>query len=161
VTTQEIQDIYEQLDTQERMFKDAIATLSAQIAELQEDPPTAKAKTPRRWQDRAGLCDWVTLAAWVDRLNDDYSLMNEYAIPQCWHLHAGLVDELSAVHQSWATAALAQEKGMAAAAGSDAMAIWIRQSLWPCLDRITTDAPQRYRSVRCATTHEPDAPAKR
>jgi hypothetical protein len=106
---------------------------------------------PRWWRRRATEDDWDELRRWVDDLNRNGSVGEQYLIPLCWAEHPGLVEELAAVHQSWRNAMIQQEAGIRTDAGDPATgsvetSMWFTQALWPFLDRL---AGGRYLTNRC------------
>jgi hypothetical protein len=157
----DVDDLRAELELLRNECRNALAGLSAQLDDIQATPPPPPApprRNPRRWADRATPQEWDELCLWVDNLNRAYSLSNAWAVPVCWDQHPGVVEELSAIHQSWIVAVVTQEAVMRANTGDTGLSIWHTHALWPCLDRLKG---QRYQSGACTRDHTDDHPARR
>ena len=128
-----------------------IADLKHQLAQLLKKEQQDKDIKPRRWATRATRKDWDNLIAWVDRLNNHYSLLDDYLIPPCWPAHPGVVEELAGLWRSWTRTMLIDET--AEASGDTSLTAWHDRWLWPALTRMKSG---HYRTTNCRDQHQPE-----
>jgi hypothetical protein len=153
------------VETQARLIAGQREEIVAMLAEVFDrldalegsDTEPARPRVPRPWAVRATPEDWSQLADWVDWLTGTYSLRDRHLVPGCWPAHAGVAEDLAALHAAWRHAMLADEA--ARDNGSEAGTYWHEHHLFPALDRIRT----LYATHDCIDHHhgEPDRPANR
>jgi hypothetical protein len=135
------------VDTLDRFSAD-IDDLKTKVTELLKKQQQDKDIKPRRWAARATRKDWNALIDWVDRLNNDYSLLDDYLIPPCWPAHPGVVEELAGLWRSWTRTMIIDET--AENSGDTSLTAWHDRWLWPALTRMKSG---HYRTTNCRNQH--------
>jgi hypothetical protein len=149
------EDLVARLDTSEEAIEDALGELDTRIGKLKEQLAELLKKEqekdikPRRWAARATRKDWDDLIDWVDRLNADYALLDDYLIPPCWPAHPGVVEELAGLWRSWTRTMIIDET--AKGSGDTSLTSWHDRWLWPCLHRMKSG---HYRTTNCRDRHQ-------
>ncbi|MGH3095073.1 MAG: hypothetical protein ACRDMV_03635 [Streptosporangiales bacterium] len=101
----------------------------------------------RSWSARATGQDWAELIAWVDWMQEHYSLAGHALdpVPPCWPAHRGVVEQFAALRSSWRAAMADDVDGDGA---SDAALYWHDRWLWPTREWASASFLERCRVGR-------------
>jgi hypothetical protein len=100
--------------------------------------------------------NWTGLVEWVAWLHDRYELANDSRLPDCWHRHPGMIEELWAL-KCWREALYTTDTDAGVTHGVDAGGLAQHARYWHT-DLRTFFNQTKFYTRRCRAGHQDSAP---